>query len=138
MQCERFSFKPYNPFFPVHVQCERFCIILVLVTVLDKASMNTPLGSVYTKRQRQCCDDACDSVLTENNGVAPEWSCNPFSSNSTVFNDNSMTSVIAALTLTLGVNGPLDPPSIKAHSKLRHSIVNQRERIEYSMLHGER
>ena len=65
------------------------------------------LGPVYTKRQRQHCDDACDSVLIENNRVAPEWSCNPFSSNSTVFNENRITSVIAALTLMLGVNGPL-------------------------------
>ena len=31
----------------------------------------------------------------------------PFSSNSTVFNENRITIVITALTLTLGVNGPL-------------------------------
>ena len=55
---------------------------------------------------RQLCDDACDSVLIENNGVAPEWVCNPFSSDSTVFNENRIASVIAELTLTLGVNGP--------------------------------
>ena len=36
--------------------------------------------------------------------VAPEWVCNPFSSNSTGFNENRIASVIAALTLTLGVN----------------------------------
>ena len=67
----------------------------------------TPLGPVYTKRQRQCCDDACDSVLIENNGVAPEWVRNPFSSDSTVLNENKIASIIAALTLPLGVNGPL-------------------------------
>ena len=38
--------------------------------------------------------------------VTPEWVCNPFSSNSTVFNENRITSITAALTLTLGVNGP--------------------------------
>ena len=57
------------------------------------------LGPVYTKRQRQPCDDQCDSVLIENNGVAPDWVCNPFSSDSTVFNENRTT-----LMLTLGVN----------------------------------
>ena len=31
-------------------------------------------------RSRCCyiCDDACDSVLIENNGVAPEWGCTYF------------------------------------------------------------
>ena len=55
---------------------------------------------------RQLCDDARDSVLIENNGVAPEWVCNQFSSDFTVFNENGIASVIATLTLTLGVNGP--------------------------------
>ena len=65
------------------------------------------LGPIYTKRQRERCDDACDSVLVENNRVASEWVWNPFSSDSTVFNENRIASVIAALTLKLGVNGPL-------------------------------
>ena len=38
VQCERFLLKPYNPFFQVPVQCERFCIILVP----DQASVTTP------------------------------------------------------------------------------------------------
>ena len=37
------------------------------------------LGCIYTKCQQQICDDASDSVLIENNRVAAEWSCNPFS-----------------------------------------------------------
>ena len=82
------------------------------------------LGPVYTKRQCQCCDDTCDSVLIENSRVAPEWVCNPFSSDSTVFNENGIASVIAALTLTLGVNGPLissiDVGNTKAHHILTH------------------
>ena len=53
------------------------------------------LGPIYTKRQRQRCDDACDSVLIENNSVAPEWVCNPFSSISIDFNENRIASVIA-------------------------------------------
>ena len=52
-------------------------------------------------------NDAYDSVLIENNRVAPEWVCNPFSSDSTVFNETRIASVIAALMLTLGINGPL-------------------------------
>ena len=31
------------------------------------------LGSVYTERQHQCCDDTSDTVLIENNGVI--WKC---------------------------------------------------------------
>ena len=40
------------------------------------------------------------------NRVAPEWDCNPFWSDSILFNESYVTNVIAALTLTLGVNGP--------------------------------
>ena len=65
------------------------------------------LGPVYTKRQRQSCNDACDSFLTENSGVAPDWVCNPFSSDTIVFNENRIARVIAELTLTLGINRPL-------------------------------
>ena len=32
-------------------------------------------GSVYTKRQRQCCDN-CDTVLMEINGVISDWGWN--------------------------------------------------------------
>ena len=43
----------------------------------------------------------------ETNGVTPEWGCNPFWIDSLLFNQSSVTSVIAALTLelmlTLGV-----------------------------------
>ena len=51
---------------------------------------------------RQLCDDASDTALVENNGVTPDLGCNPFWSNSIGFNQ----SLVAALTLTLGVNGP--------------------------------
>ena len=60
-------------------------------------SRTSCLGPIYTKRQRQRSDDTYDSVLIENNGVAPEWGCNPFSSDSTVFNENRIASVIAEL-----------------------------------------
>ena len=43
------------------------------------------------------CDDTGDTALIENNGVASEWGCNPFSSDSIVFNENSIASVIAEL-----------------------------------------
>ena len=39
------------------------------------------LGPVYTSCQsiwRQCCDNACDTVLIDHNGVAWEWGCNLF------------------------------------------------------------
>ena len=57
---------------------------------------------------RQLCDDACDSVFIENSGVARKWVATPFWSDSIVFNENRIASVIAAFTLTLGINGPLE------------------------------
>ena len=41
----------------------------------------------------QLYDNASDTVLIENNGVVPEWGCNPFRV-TLVFNENSITSVI--------------------------------------------
>ena len=79
----------------------------LVMVVGAKCVSAVDLGPIYTKRQRQRCDDACDSVLIENNRVAPEWGCNLFSSDSFVFNENRIASVITALTLMLGVNGPL-------------------------------
>ena len=55
---------------------------------------------------QQLCDDASDTVLIENYGVTSDGVCNPFSSDSIVFNENSIASIIAALMPTLGVNGP--------------------------------
>ena len=46
---------------------------------------------------RQLCNDASDSVLIENNGVALGWGYNPFSSDSIVLNDIRIASVIAEL-----------------------------------------
>ena len=55
---------------------------------------------------RQLCNDASNTVLIENNAGAPDWGCNPFPSDSIVFNENKITSVIEELSLMLGVNGP--------------------------------
>ena len=57
------------------------------------------LGPVYTKRQRQRCDDTCDSVLIETMeslqiGVTTHFQATPL-----FFNENRIVSVIAALTL---------------------------------------
>ena len=63
----------------------------------------------YIKRQRQLGIDTSNSVLIENNGVAQKWVAIPFWSD-IVFNENRIASLmeaVAALTLTLGVNGPL-------------------------------
>ena len=56
----------------------------------------------------QLCNDASTTVLIENNRVLSELGCNPFSSDPIVFNENSIAGIVAALTLTLGVNGPLE------------------------------
>ena len=51
---------------------------------------------------RTCNYDVC---FIENNRVTSDWGCNPSSNDSIVFNENSITCVIAELMLTLGVNG---------------------------------
>ena len=70
-------------------------------------------GPVYAKRQHQRKVNAAMNVEIlmslkpmETNTVAPEWGCNPFWSNSIVFNEICIASIIVGLTLKLGVNGP--------------------------------
>ena len=54
------------------------------------------LGPVYTKRQRQRRDNSAMILFSlKNNRAAPEWVCNPFSSDSIDFNENRIASVIA-------------------------------------------
>ena len=63
--------------------------------------------SVSASTLSQCCDDSMDICQIERmeiKGVAAEWGCNPFCSDSVVFNEITITSAIAALTLTLGIN----------------------------------
>ena len=71
-------------------------------------SLTASLHQASASMLRQLCDDASDTVLIENNRVLSEQGCNPISSDSIVFNENSIASIVAALTLTLGVNGPLE------------------------------
>ena len=87
---------------------------------LSRYQSRSLLGPVYTKRQRQRHDDACDSVLIENSGVTWKWVANPFWSESIVFNEKRIASIITLLMLTLGVNGPLVWTHHKACS---HSIL---------------
>ena len=63
------------------------------------------LHQVSASTLRQRCDDASDTVLMENNGVAPEWGCNQSLRDITVLCNCR---VVAMLMLTLGVNGPLE------------------------------
>ena len=46
---------------------------------------------------QQLCDDDSDSVLIENNGITPDSGCNPFSSDTVVFNEKRIASVITEL-----------------------------------------
>ena len=42
----------------------------------------------------QWCDNANDTALIENNGITPDWVCNPFLNHFIVFSENSMASII--------------------------------------------
>ena len=61
------------------------------------------LRPVYTERQREHCNDPSDTALIEN----IKWGYNPFWSDCIVFSQSIITRVIAAMMLTLSVNGPL-------------------------------
>ena len=63
------------------------------------------LHQVSASMLQQLCNDSDNIVLIENNGVASKLVATPFLSDFIVSNDISITSVIAALTLMLGVNG---------------------------------
>ena len=60
-------------------------------------TLRTRSHQVSVSTLRQLCNDARGPVLIENNTVVSEWGCNPFWCNCIVFNHNSITSVIAAL-----------------------------------------
>ena len=57
--------------------------------------------TVYTEASastlQQCCGDASDNVLIENNGITVKWVATLFLSDFTVFNENSIASITAAL-----------------------------------------
>ena len=103
---QEFTILPYNTCtrsytllsFASNNEC--LTLTLSLRVLVEMWHALADLGSVCTKRQRQRChnsvmsDDASNSVLIENNGVTPEWGCNPFSSDFIVFNDNRITRVI--------------------------------------------
>ena len=60
-------------------------------------SVRAHLHQVSASRLWQLYDDACNSILIENNGVAPEWGCNWFSSESTDSYENKIASLIAEM-----------------------------------------
>ena len=72
----------------------------------DLLNLRARLYQVSASTLQQLCNDASDSVLIDNNGDTQDWSSNIFSSDTVVFNENRVASVIAELTLTLGINGP--------------------------------
>ena len=80
---------------------------------------------------RQLCDEACNSVFIENSGVAQKWVATPFWSDSIVFNENRITSLIAALTLTLGINGPLRVHSHSAKYGAKTTKIKEKFRFHF-------
>ena len=71
-----------------------------------KWTLRSCLQRISVSMLQQLCDNTSNTVLIENNGAAPDWRYNPFWSDSIVFNESSIASVVVALTLTLGVIGP--------------------------------
>ena len=72
-----------------------------MLKVLKKTRCKAHLHHASASMLPELSNYACDSVLIENNGVAPEWGCNPFSSNAIGFNENSIPSVIASVVAAL-------------------------------------
>ena len=71
-------------------------ITKVLIWMIDNQNLvlRARLHQTPELTLRQFCHDASDIILIENNGVASEWGSNPFSSDSIVFNEDRITSVI--------------------------------------------
>ena len=67
--------------------------VVVVVVFCVRARLHQASESML----QQLCDDASNTVLTENNGVAWRWVATPFWSDSIVFNENSIASIIAEL-----------------------------------------
>ena len=65
------------------------------------------LGPVYTERERQCCDSVMMMLKLIILLSLKQWSHFRMGLQPIVFNQCSIASMIAALTLTLGVNCPL-------------------------------
>ena len=70
---------------------------MVVFILNANADVRAHLHQASASTLWQLCDDAYDPVLIENIRVTPEWSCNPFSSVSIVFNENRIVSIIAEL-----------------------------------------
>ena len=77
-----------------------------LIEILSGYKLRDHIHQASVSMLQQLCDDASDTVLIENNGVTQKWVATPIWSDSTVFDENIIASVIAELSLTLGVNGP--------------------------------
>ena len=103
VQCTKlvklFTFEP-NPSVSSAVQEYRVACIGWYVLVFQ---LRTRLQQVSESMLRQICNDAIDSVPIENKEVAPEWVARHFR----VQYHQCHHRVVAALMLTLGVNGTL-------------------------------
>ena len=78
----------------VLINCPELLEIL-LANITNRIRVHLYQASASTLRQLR--DDASDSDLIENNGVTPELSCNPLSSDTVISNANRISSVIAEL-----------------------------------------
>ena len=98
-------FQTYVQFLRIDLCASQLCSDDMIDTALNLRLMCRGTYTLLCTRARlhqelastlqQLCDDTNDSILNENNGVAPEWGCNPFSSDFIVFNENCFAGVIA-------------------------------------------
>ena len=79
------------------------CESHVVYAYLMKTVLLGPFTPSVSVTLRQLCDDNNNAILIENSGVTPEWYCDIFSTDSFVFNENSIASVIAECKRTLMV-----------------------------------
>ena len=59
-----------------------------------KRTIKVRLDQASVSMLSQLCGEASDTVLNENNGFTLEWSCNLFSSDSIVLNENRIARII--------------------------------------------
>ena len=126
--------RPQRPLVPI------YALGSVTLPSPPETTVTTGLGSIYTKHQRQRCNNSVMipailfslkiTVLLEKKVATPFWS------DSIVFNENRIASIIAALMLTLGVNGPLTYINKKRKRTTRRLHMDSKE-LMFTSSNGE-
>ena len=113
----------------LHVSClsivweSRYKFMLAESQTRQKGTMKARLHQASASMLPQLCDDASNSVLMENIGVAPEYGCNPFLRDSIVFNKKRIASIITELS-DVWLNEPWSCGTVQGIGTIQTTVLN--------------